>query len=159
LTINLSDPSGWDPGTVSTAADQLVVFRQAIRFSVFREIVSMASVTLPAAGTLINTNPVIAEGYAGRTGSDSAAGACLAFFTYLTVGGHRLTAVGVVLGQREQDRASVDLAAAGAAAEDLVHSVTWAGGAPTISASGDAGTRGSVAPSRDLPNPPVSGTG
>src|SRR6185437_7410866 len=138
---NYTDPSGWDPGTVSTAADQLVVLRQAMRFSVFRQIVSMESVTLPAAGTLVNTNPVIADGFAGKTGSDSAAGACLAFFTYLTIGGHRLTAVGVVLGQWEQDRASVDLAAAGAAAEDLVQSVTWAGRVPTISASSGVGTR------------------
>ena len=90
-----TDPSGWDPGTVSTAADQLRVFQQAMRFPVFRQIVSMAQVTLPVAGTLTNYNPLIADGYAGKTGSDSAAGGCLAFFTHLTVGGRRLTAVGV----------------------------------------------------------------
>ena len=90
-----TDPSGFDPSTVSTAADQLRVFRQAMRFPVFRQIVSMASVTLPVAGTLTNYNPLIAEGYAGKTGSDSAAGGCLAFFTHVTVGGRRLTAVGV----------------------------------------------------------------
>ena len=79
-----TDPSGFDPGTVSTAADQLRVFRQAMRFPVFRQIVSMASVTLPVAGTLANFNPLIADGYAGKTGSDSAAGGCLAFFTRVT---------------------------------------------------------------------------
>jgi serine-type D-Ala-D-Ala carboxypeptidase (penicillin-binding protein 5/6) len=68
-----TDPSGFDPATVSTAADQLRVFQQAMRFPVFRQIVSMASVTLPVAGTLTNYNPLIAEGYAGKTGSDSAA--------------------------------------------------------------------------------------
>ena len=94
-----TDPSGFDPSTVSTAADQLRVFQRAMRFPVFRQIVSMASVTLPVAGTLTNYNPLIAEGYAGKTGSDSAAGGCLAFFTHVTVGGHGLTAVGVVLGQ------------------------------------------------------------
>jgi len=154
---NYTDPSGWDPDTVSTAADQLVVFQQAMRFSVFRQIVSMASVTLPVAGMLVNTDPVIADGYVGKTGSDTAAGACLAFFTYVTIGGHRLTAVGVVLGQWEQDRASVDLAAAGAAAEDLVQSVTSAGRVPTISASSGVKTRESGGPG--VPSPAVSGPG
>jgi hypothetical protein len=69
-----TDPSGFDPSTVSTAADQLRVFEQAMRFPVFRQIVSTPSVTLPIAGTLTNFNPLIADGYAGKTGSDSAAG-------------------------------------------------------------------------------------
>ena len=118
-----TDPSGFDPSTVSTAADQLRVFQRAMRFPVFRQIVSMASVTLPVAGTLTNYNPLIAEGYAGKTGSDSAAGGCLAFFTHVTVGGRRLTAVGVVLGQGQGSDTSALLAAAGEAAEQLVDSV------------------------------------
>ena len=121
-----TDPSGFDPGTVSTAADQLRVFERAMRFSVFRQIVSMASVTLPVAGTLTNFNPLIAEGYAGKTGSDSAAGGCLAFFTHVTVSGRRLTAVGVVLGQGQGSDTSALLAAAGEAAEHLVASVASA---------------------------------
>jgi len=79
-----TDPSGF----LSTAADQLRVFEQAMRFPVFRQIVSMPGVTLPVAGPLTNYNPLIAEGYAGKTGSDSAAGGCLAFFTQVTVAGH-----------------------------------------------------------------------
>jgi serine-type D-Ala-D-Ala carboxypeptidase (penicillin-binding protein 5/6) len=115
-----TDPSGFDPDTVSTAADQLRVFRQAMRFPVFREVVSTASVTLPVAGTLTNYNPLIAEGYAGKTGSDSAAKGCLAFFTHVTVGGRRLTAVGVVLGQGQGSDTSALLAAAGETAERLL---------------------------------------
>src|SRR6185437_4868661 len=118
-----TDPSGFDPGTISTAADQLRVFRRAMRFPVFRQIVSMASVTLPVAGTLTNFNPVIADGYPGKTGSDAAAGGCLAFFTHVVVDGRRLTAVGVVLGQGEGSDTSAILAAAGDAAEQLVDSV------------------------------------
>ncbi|HEX3977974.1 MAG TPA: serine hydrolase [Solirubrobacteraceae bacterium] len=118
-----TDPSGFDPSTVSTAADQLRVFERAMRFAVFRQIVSMASVTLPVAGTLTNYNPLIAEGYAGKTGSDSVAGGCLAFFTRVTAGGHGLTAVGVVMGQGQGSDTSVILAAAGDAAERLVDSV------------------------------------
>ena len=119
-----TDPSGFDSSTVSTAADQLLVFQQAMRFSVLRQIVSMASVTLPVAGTLTNTDPLIAEGYAGKTGSDSAAGACLAFFTHVTIGGHRQTAVGVVLGQGQGSDTSALLGAAGEAALQLVASAT-----------------------------------
>jgi serine-type D-Ala-D-Ala carboxypeptidase (penicillin-binding protein 5/6) len=121
-----TDPSGFDTDTVSTAADQLLVFRQAMDSAVFRQIVSMASVTLPVAGTLTNFNPLVAEAYAGKTGSDSAAGGCLAFFTHVTIGGRRQTAVGVVLGQGQGSDTSVLLAAAGEAAWQLVASATHA---------------------------------
>jgi len=121
-----TDPSGFDPSTVSTAADQLRVLQRAMSFSVFRQIVSMASVTLPVAGTLTNFNPLTAEGYAGKTGSDSAAGGCLAFFTRVRVGGRRQTAAGVVLGQGQGRDTRALLAAAGDAAEQLIDSVTRA---------------------------------
>jgi D-alanyl-D-alanine carboxypeptidase (penicillin-binding protein 5/6) len=134
-----TDPSGFDPSTVSTAADQLRVFQKAMRFSVFRQIVSMGTVTLPVAGTLTNYDPLIAEGYAGKTGSDSAAGGCLAFFTHVTVAGRRLIAVGVVLGQGLGSNTSALLAAAGQAAEQLVGSVTPAIRGRTIAAAGVAG--------------------
>jgi D-alanyl-D-alanine carboxypeptidase (penicillin-binding protein 5/6) len=134
-----TDPSGFDPSTISIAADQLRVFQHAMRFQVFRQIVSMASVTLPVAGTLSNFNPLIAEGYAGKTGSDSAAGGCLAFFTHVTLGGRRLTAVGVVLGQGEGSDTSAILAAAGEAAQQLVDSVAPAIPVRTIAAPGTGG--------------------
>jgi D-alanyl-D-alanine carboxypeptidase (penicillin-binding protein 5/6) len=133
---NYTDPSGFDPGTVSTAADQLRVLRRAMRFAAFRQIVSMATVTLPVAGTLANYNPLIAEGYAGKTGSDSAAGGCLAFFTRVTVSGRRLIAAGVVLGQGEGSATSALLAAAGETAQQLVGSVAPTAGAPTIAPGG-----------------------
>jgi D-alanyl-D-alanine carboxypeptidase (penicillin-binding protein 5/6) len=115
-----TDPSGFDPGTVSIAADQLRVFRRAMRLPTFRQIVSMGSVTLPVAGTVTNFNPLLADGYAGKTGSDSAAGGCLAFFTHATVGGRRRAVVGVVMGQGEGSDTSALLAAAAEAAERLV---------------------------------------
>ena len=136
-----TDPSGFDPSTVSTAADQLRVFQQAMRFPVFRQIVSMASVTLPVAGTLTNYDPLIAEGYAGKTGSDSAAEGCLAFFTHVTVGGRRQTAVGVVLGQGQGSDTSALLAAAGEAAEQLVDSATHGAPVRLVAVSPLAGNR------------------
>jgi D-alanyl-D-alanine carboxypeptidase (penicillin-binding protein 5/6) len=124
-----TDPSGFDPATVSTAADQLRVFERAMRFGVFRQIVSMASVTLPVAGTLRNYNPLIAEGYGGKTGSDSAAGGCLAFFTDVAVDGRPRTAMGVVLGQGQGSNTTALLAATGVAARRLVESVAAGTGA------------------------------
>ncbi len=147
-----TDPSGFDPSTVSTAADQLRIFQRAMRFPVFRKIVSMASVTLPVAGTLANYNPLIAEGYAGKTGSDSAAGGCLAFFTHVTVGGRRLTAVGVVMGQGQGSDTSAILAAAGEAAQQLVDSVAPTTRVPTIAAPGPGGPAGDAG----RPGPPLS---
>jgi serine-type D-Ala-D-Ala carboxypeptidase (penicillin-binding protein 5/6) len=119
-----TDPSGFDPGTVSTAADQLRVFRRAMRSPAFRQIVSTGSVILPVVGTVTNFNPLLAAGYAGKTGSDSAAGGCLAFFTQVTTGGRRRTAVGVVMGQGEGSETAALLGAAGEAAERLVGSAT-----------------------------------
>jgi D-alanyl-D-alanine carboxypeptidase (penicillin-binding protein 5/6) len=117
-----TDPSGFDPATVSTAADQLRVFERAMRLPVFREIVSMGSVTLPVAGTVTNFNPLIADGYAGKTGSDSAAGGCLAFLTHVKVSGRGQAAVGVVMGQGQGSDTPALLDAAGEAATELVES-------------------------------------
>lgn len=117
-----TDPSGFDEGTVSTAADQLRVFRRAMRFSAFRQIVQMERVTLPVVGTVENFNPLVGDGYGGKTGSDSAAGGCLAFFTHAESGGRRRTVVGVVMGQGEGSDTAALLGAAGDAAEGLVAS-------------------------------------
>jgi serine-type D-Ala-D-Ala carboxypeptidase (penicillin-binding protein 5/6) len=127
-----TDPSGYAPTTVSDASDQLRLFERVMRFAAFRQIVSMARVTLPVAGTVENYDPLIAEGYDGKTGSDTAAGGCLAFFKHVTIGGRRLTVVGVVLGQGYGGVTPVILASAATAAERLVGSVTAAIGARTV---------------------------
>jgi serine-type D-Ala-D-Ala carboxypeptidase (penicillin-binding protein 5/6) len=129
VSTTYTDPSGFDPSTVSTAADQLRVLQRAMRFEVFRQIVSMSAVTLPVAGTLTNFNPLIGQGFAGKTGSDSAAGGCLAFFTHLTRGGRPETVAGVVMGQGEGSDTRAILDAAGEAAQQLVASVASSGGA------------------------------
>ena len=127
-----TDPSGYQPTTVSDAGDQLRVFERALRFAVFREIVSMSSVSLPVAGKVKNYDPLISAGFYGKTGSDSEAEGCLAFFKDLTVAGRRLTVVGVVLDQGEGSETSVMLAAAAVAARRLVASVAPAIRARTV---------------------------
>jgi len=130
-----TDPSGFDPGTVSTAADQLRVFEAAMRFPAFRQVVSMSDVTLPVAGTLTNFNPLVDEGYVGKTGSDSAAGGCLAFATDVTIGGARRTAAGVVLGQGQGSDTRALLRAVAEAATQLVESLASTTGVPTTGPS------------------------
>jgi serine-type D-Ala-D-Ala carboxypeptidase (penicillin-binding protein 5/6) len=137
-----TDPSGFEPSTVSTAADQLRIFERAMRLEIFRQIVSMSSVPLPVAGTLTNYDPLIDEGYAGKTGSDAAAGGCLAFFTHVTVSGRQLSAIGVVMGQGQGGDTSTLLAAAGEAAQQLVQSFTPATDAPTRPVPGGPGAPG-----------------
>ena len=146
-----TDPSGFDPGTVSTAADQLRVFEAAMRLPAFRQVVSMSDVTLPVAGTLTNFNPLIDEGYVGKTGSDSAAGGCLAFATDVTVGGARMTAAGVVLGQGQGSDTRALLGAVAEAATQLIGSLASATGVPTTGPSRAAD--GHAEPRLSAPNP------
>jgi D-alanyl-D-alanine carboxypeptidase (penicillin-binding protein 5/6) len=103
VSTTYSDPSGFDPSTVSTAADQLKLARVAMLVPAFAAIVDEPAAVLPVAGRVANYNGLLgAEGYVGvKTGSDSAAGGCLAFAKRVTIGGQRLTVLGVVLGQRE----------------------------------------------------------
>ncbi len=156
-----TDPSGFDPSTASTAADQVRLFQHAMRFQVFREVVSTASVTLPVAGVVRNFNPLIAEGYGGKTGSDAAAGGCLAFFTHVTIGGRRHMAIGVVLGQGEGSETSAVLAAAAKAAMQLVDSVAPANSArfPGRSSKKRAGGAGACGMRGGCPSvPPLVGS-
>jgi D-alanyl-D-alanine carboxypeptidase (penicillin-binding protein 5/6) len=109
-----TDPSGYDDGTVSTAADQVRIVERAMRLPVFARIVATASATLPVAGTVRNTNTLLGRGgFVGvKTGSDEAAGGCFAFRAVRRVDGERTTITGVVLGQPGRDRIAAGLAAA-----------------------------------------------
>lgn len=113
-----TDPSGLDAGTISTAADQLRLVNAALKLPTFAAVVRLRSVSLPVAGQVRNTNPLLRyPGYLGvKTGSDDAAGGCLAFAVSRVVSGRRVLVVGVVLGQRGSNL----LTAAGTAARELV---------------------------------------
>ena len=98
-----TDPSGLGRETVSTAADQLKLAQVAMREPAFAAIVDEHSAALPVVGSVANYNGLVgADGYVGvKTGSDRAAGGCMVFAKHVTIGGLRLTVLGVVLGQRE----------------------------------------------------------
>jgi len=89
------------PGTVSTAADQVILARKAMALPVFAEIVAQPSATVPVAGTVTNTNRLLGQdGVVGiKTGSTDEAGNCLMFAAKTTVAGRDVLIVGIVLGQ------------------------------------------------------------
>lgn len=97
-----TDPSGYEPSTVSTAADQLVLLLAALENPTLASLLGTRSAELPVAGTVRNTNTLLGrDGFvAGKTGSDDAAGGCLVFRAMRAVDGKEVPVTGVVLGVR-----------------------------------------------------------
>jgi D-alanyl-D-alanine carboxypeptidase (penicillin-binding protein 5/6) len=111
-----TDPSGYDEGTVSTAADQMLVVNRAMAVAMFAQIVATPSASLPVAGTVYNTDRLLGHnGFVGiKTGSDTAAGGCFAFRAIRWMNGHQTTITGVVLGQPGDNEVAAGLEAADA---------------------------------------------
>jgi D-alanyl-D-alanine carboxypeptidase (penicillin-binding protein 5/6) len=103
VSTKYTDPSGFSDETVSTAVDQLKLARVAMRLPAFAAIVAEPSAELPVDGSVANYDTLLGgDAYVGvKTGSDRAAGGCFVFAKHVSVGGRRLTVIGVVLGQRE----------------------------------------------------------
>jgi len=99
------DPSGLDPRNVSTAVDQVVLAREAMKLPAFAEIVAQKQADLPVAGVVKNYNSLVGrDGVVGiKTGSTDEAGGCLVFAAVVTVGGRKVTVMGAVLGQPGAD--------------------------------------------------------
>ncbi len=98
---HVTDPTGLDPGTVSTPTDLVRLGEAAMAIPVFAQVVSMPQVTLPLAGTIYNLDFLLGrDGFVGiKTGSDAAAGGCFLFDAQAVVGAKTVTLVGAVLGQ------------------------------------------------------------
>ncbi len=96
-----TDPSGFLPSTVSTAADQVLLGRAALKIPAFAELVALRSTTIPVAGEIKNTNNLLGvEGIFGiKTGSTDQAGGNLLFAAKLNVDGQQLTVIGAVFNQ------------------------------------------------------------
>lgn len=105
-----TDPSGFDPGTRSTAADQLVLAQHAMLLPRFAALVALRHADLPVAGTVRNTDTLLGrDGFVGiKTGSDDAAGGCFMFRAHRAGG----DVTGVVLGRRGNDLIAAGLDAA-----------------------------------------------
>ncbi|WP_239559352.1 D-alanyl-D-alanine carboxypeptidase family protein, partial [Micromonospora solifontis] len=96
-----TDPSGFLPTTVSTAADQVILARAALKMPVFATIVELREATIPVAGRIRNYNDLLGvEGVFGiKTGSTDEAGGNLVFAARLKVGSRTLIVVGAVFNQ------------------------------------------------------------
>ena len=95
-----TDPSGLDPATVSTAADQVVLARSAMKVPALAQIVATPEATLPVAGQVKNVNKLLGQGgiVGVKTGSTDQSGGCLLFAAETTVAGRHLRIFGAVLG-------------------------------------------------------------
>jgi D-alanyl-D-alanine carboxypeptidase (penicillin-binding protein 5/6) len=93
-----TDPSGFETSTVSTARDQVLLLKAALRSPELARVMGARSAVLPVAGLVHNTNGLLGHNgfVAGKTGSTSAAGGCLVF----RVTRRGLVMDGAVLGQR-----------------------------------------------------------
>ncbi|MEY9862997.1 D-alanyl-D-alanine carboxypeptidase [Catenulispora sp. GAS73] len=76
-----ADPAGVNTATVSTATDQLRLDQMAMANAVLAGVVGEKSATVPVAGTVHNSNPLLGtDGFVGtKTGWTSPAGSCLMF--------------------------------------------------------------------------------
>jgi D-alanyl-D-alanine carboxypeptidase (penicillin-binding protein 5/6) len=101
-----TDPSGYDPGTVSTALDQLRLARVVAKDDTLAAVMATHSYWLPVAGEVNNTNTLLGQdGFVGmKTGSDAAAGGCFMFRSGRVIG--------VVLGQEGHSLINAGLYAA-----------------------------------------------
>jgi D-alanyl-D-alanine carboxypeptidase (penicillin-binding protein 5/6) len=97
------EPSGFDPGSVSTALEQARLASRLMAIPLARELVAQPTVTLPVAGTLATFTPDLGvEGVVGvKSGRTDQAGGCVALAA--PAGPSAGLAYAVVLGARGGD--------------------------------------------------------
>ena len=120
-----ADPSGVDPATVSTAADQFQLAVRVLQLPVFRQVVALPQAQLPAAGVVYNVNSGLGHlGIDGiKTGSTPQAGGCLVFSAERRVAGRATPVIGAVLGVAATGAQPSELAGVVTASERLLRSV------------------------------------
>jgi D-alanyl-D-alanine carboxypeptidase (penicillin-binding protein 5/6) len=100
-STHITDPSGVDPATTSTAEDLVRLGEAAISIPVLREIASLGQASVPMTTVVYNPNFDLGrDGIVGlKVGSDSSAQGCFLFVAEQEIGGKKVTVVGAVLGQ------------------------------------------------------------
>jgi serine-type D-Ala-D-Ala carboxypeptidase (penicillin-binding protein 5/6) len=98
-----TDPSGFDPGTVSTADDQIRLAEIALTIPALAQIVATRQAAIPVEGDVRNVNKLLGKyGIDGvKTGSMSAAGGNLVFTAAATIGATQIRIIGAVLNQNK----------------------------------------------------------
>jgi serine-type D-Ala-D-Ala carboxypeptidase (penicillin-binding protein 5/6) len=96
-----TDPSGLDPSTAGTAADQVRLGMAAMRVPALAAIVAMPTAVVPEAGVVRNYNTLLGQdGIVGlKTGSTQAAGGCFLVAAWHEAGGRKTLIVAAVFGQ------------------------------------------------------------
>ncbi len=96
-----TDPSGLDPSTVSTAADQVRLGMAAMRVPALAAIAAMPTAVVPVAGVVRNYNTLLGQdGIVGlKTGSTQAAGGCVLIAAWHKAGGRKTLIVAATFGQ------------------------------------------------------------
>jgi D-alanyl-D-alanine carboxypeptidase (penicillin-binding protein 5/6) len=96
-----TDPSGLDPSTTSTAADQVRLGMAAMQVPALAAITAESTAVVPVAGVIRNTNALLGQdGIVGlKTGSTQAAGGCLLVAAWQQVDGHNVLIVAATFGQ------------------------------------------------------------
>ena len=100
-STHITDPSGVDPGTTSSAEDLIRLGEAAMSIPVLRQMVSLGQANVPMTTVVYNLNFDLGQdGIIGvKTGSDSSAQGCYLFAAQQSIGGKQVTVVGAVLGQ------------------------------------------------------------
>lgn len=97
---HVTDPSGLDPGSVSSPVDLVGIGKLVIGNPVLSGIVDSTSAELPDVGTVHNGNKLLGQGgvVGIKTGWTDQAGHCLLFAASVTLHGHGVKLIGVVTG-------------------------------------------------------------
>jgi D-alanyl-D-alanine carboxypeptidase (penicillin-binding protein 5/6) len=100
-STHITDPTGIDPTTTSTAEDLVRLGEASLSIPVLRQIVSLGQASVPMTTVVFNPNFDLGQdGIIGmKTASDSSAAGCFLFAAQQNVGGKNVTVVGAVLGQ------------------------------------------------------------
>jgi serine-type D-Ala-D-Ala carboxypeptidase (penicillin-binding protein 5/6) len=95
-----TDPSGLNPSTVSTAADQVRLGRAAMRVPALAAIVAMPTAVVPVAGVVRNLNTLLGQdGIVGlKTGSMQASGGCVLLAAWHQASGRKTLIVAATFG-------------------------------------------------------------
>jgi D-alanyl-D-alanine carboxypeptidase (penicillin-binding protein 5/6) len=96
-----TDPSGLDPSTVSTAADQVRLGMAAMRVPALAAIVAKSTAVVPVAGVIRNYNTLLGQdGIVGlKTGSMQAAGGCVLIAAWHKTASRNILIVAATFGQ------------------------------------------------------------
>jgi len=101
-----TDPSGLDPSTTSTAADQVRLGMAAMRVPALAAIVAKSAAVVPVAGVVRNYNTLLGQdGIAGlKTGSTQAAGGCVLIAAWYKASGRKTLIVAAAFGSPARPR-------------------------------------------------------